>query len=88
MPAPEIGIGAIGAYLPRYRLSAEEIARYVASGEPRDKAGAYAIQGFAGAYIPRIDGCYFNVVGLPVALVSNMVEGVKKRLRKDVAAAR
>ena len=44
-----------------------EIARYIASGEPMDKAGAYAIQGYAARWIPRIEGCYFNVVGLPVA---------------------
>jgi septum formation protein len=48
-------------------LSAEEISRYLATGEPHDKAGGYAIQGRAGRYIPRIEGCYFNVVGLPLA---------------------
>jgi septum formation protein len=48
-------------------LTAEEITRYLATGEPHDKAGAYAIQGRAGRYIPRIEGCYFNVVGLPLA---------------------
>lgn len=48
-------------------LSGEEITRYLATGEPHDKAGAYAIQGFAARYIPRIEGCYFNVVGLPLA---------------------
>jgi len=48
-------------------LDEEEITRYLASGEPFDKAGAYAIQGLGGRYIPRIDGCYFNVVGLPLA---------------------
>ncbi len=48
-------------------LSAGEISRYLATGEPRDKAGAYAIQGRAGRYVPRIEGCYFNVVGLPLA---------------------
>jgi len=48
-------------------LSAEEISCYLATDEPHDKAGAYAIQGRAGRYIPRIEGCYFNVVGLPLA---------------------
>ena len=48
-------------------LSDEEITRYLATGEPHDKAGAYAIQGYASRYIPRIEGCYFNVVGLPLA---------------------
>ena len=48
-------------------LSEEEITRYLSSGEPYDKAGAYAIQGRAGRFIPRIEGCYFNVVGLPLA---------------------
>ena len=48
-------------------LSEEEITRYLATGEPHDKAGAYAIQGYAARYIPRIEGCYFNVVGLPLA---------------------
>src|SRR5262252_6105828 len=48
-------------------LDEEEIIRYLASGEPFDKAGAYAIQGRAGRYIPRVQGCYYNVVGLPLA---------------------
>lgn len=48
-------------------LSAEDIEDYVATGEPFDKAGGYAIQGRAGRFIPRIEGCYFNVVGLPLA---------------------
>jgi septum formation protein len=50
-------------------LSRKEIAAYVASGEPVDKAGGYAIQGLASKFIYRIEGCYFNVVGLPMALV-------------------
>jgi septum formation protein len=56
-------------------LSPGEISRYLATDEPYDKAGAYAIQGFAGRYIPRIEGCYFNVVGLPLArLVDHLQE--------------
>jgi septum formation protein len=49
------------------QLNDAEIVRYILSGEPMDKAGAYAIQGFAARWIPRIEGCYFNVVGLPIA---------------------
>jgi septum formation protein len=49
------------------QLNDREIAQYIASGEPLDKAGAYAIQGYAARWIPRIEGCYFNVVGLPIA---------------------
>jgi len=50
-------------------LAPEEIAAYVATGEPMDKAGAYAIQGRASRFIPRIEGSYSNVVGLPIATV-------------------
>src|ERR1700756_3120779 len=48
-------------------ISDEELSSYLATEEPYDKAGAYAILGQAGRYIPRIDGCYFNVVGLPLS---------------------
>ena len=60
-------------------ISAQEIEDYVASGEPMDKAGAYAIQGHAARWIPRIQGCYFNVVGLPLSLVTAMIEAVEQR---------
>jgi septum formation protein len=52
-------------------LSDEELTRYLATEESSDKAGSYAIQGRAGRYIPRIEGCYFNVVGLPLARLCN-----------------
>jgi septum formation protein len=54
-------------------ISDDEIRDYIATGEPMDKAGAYAIQGLASRWIPRIEGDYSNVVGLPVALVYAMV---------------
>lgn len=59
-------------------ISEQEIRDYVASGEPMDKAGAYAIQGMASRWIPRIEGDYSNVVGLPVALVYRMM---RERIR-------
>jgi septum formation protein len=55
-------------------MSDDEIAWYVASGEPTDKAGAYGIQGLASRFVARIDGSYSNVVGLPVALVHEMLK--------------
>lgn len=57
-------------------LTEFEIDWYIATGEPRDKAGAYAIQGYASRFVARIDGSYSNVVGLPIALVYEMLKGV------------
>ena len=68
-------------------LSPQEVAGYVATGEPMDKAGAYAIQGYAGRWIPRIHGCYFNVVGLPLALVASLLEGAELRLASQLDPA-
>ena len=55
-------------------MTDEDISWYVATGEPVDRAGAYAIQGLASRFIPRIEGSYSNVVGLPVALVSSILK--------------
>jgi nucleoside triphosphate pyrophosphatase len=54
-------------------LSEDQIAWYAASGEGRDKAGAYAIQGLASRFIPRIEGSYSNVVGLPIAVLDGLI---------------
>ena len=54
-------------------LDEAAIAAYIASGEPMDKAGAYGIQGLASAFIPRIQGDYFNVMGLPLCLLGHML---------------
>lgn len=59
-------------------ISEDEIRAYIATGEPMDKAGAYAIQGRASRWIPRIEGDYSNVVGLPVALVWRMLNELKQ----------
>jgi septum formation protein len=48
-------------------IDEHELLHYLASGEPLDKAGAYGIQGYAARWIPRVEGCYFNVMGLPIA---------------------
>lgn len=58
-------------------LSEREIDDYVLTGEPMDKAGAYAIQGMASRWVERIDGCYFNVVGLPVPRVFRMMQALE-----------
>jgi len=60
-------------------ISEKEITDYIASGEPMDKAGAYGIQGIASRWIPRIEGDYSNVVGLPVALVWRMLREISSQ---------
>jgi septum formation protein len=54
-------------------LTPAQIQRYVATGEPLDKAGAYAVQGLGAVFVDRIEGCYFNVVGLPLQALSRLL---------------
>jgi septum formation protein len=70
---PRVKLGHETTVVAMHAISDDEIRDYVASGEPMDKAGAYAIQGIASRWIPRIVGDYGNVVGLPVALVYRML---------------
>jgi septum formation protein len=76
--ADRVEVGAETTAVTFLALSDAEIAAYVATGEPMDKAGAYAIQGRAARWIPRIEGCYFNVVGLPLARVSTMLKSCER----------
>ncbi|MDR3744831.1 MAG: Maf family protein [Acidobacteriaceae bacterium] len=61
------------------QISEPELEVYCATAEPLDKAGAYGIQGYAARWIPRINGCYFNVMGLPIARTVRMIEEVRAR---------
>jgi septum formation protein len=72
----------------RFRtLDSATIAAYVASGDPRDKAGAYGIQGFAATLVERVDGDYFTVVGFPLAAFAAALPALGYRLEPPFAAA-
>jgi septum formation protein len=70
----EVALASEATLVEMSEIGEEEIATYIATGEPMDKAGAYAIQGIASRWIPRIEGDYSNVVGLPVARVYRMLQ--------------
>jgi septum formation protein len=65
-------------------LSVQEIADYVASGEPFGKAGGYAIQGLGGRFVKRIEGCYFNVMGMPLGRIYQEL----RKIQEETAPAR
>ncbi|MBA4496152.1 Maf family protein [Paenactinomyces guangxiensis] len=65
------------------RLTPEKIEWYAGTGEPLDKAGAYGIQGFGACFVEKIEGCYFNVVGLSISLLDEMMEKIGFSLVED-----
>ena len=65
------------------KLSEEEMEQYIATGEPFDKAGGYAIQGQASKFVEWVRGCYFNVVGLPVSLLYQMLKRFEAKRREQ-----
>ena len=69
-------IDAVETRVTLAKLSADQIRRYVATGEPLDKAGAYAVQGRGALFVERLEGCYFNVVGLPLRALSRLLSRV------------
>ena len=75
LPAPSLGGGSSNSRVRFKRLSGEEIEAYLSTGEWRGKAGGYAIQGLASAFVVRLIGSYTNVVGLPLAETSALLAG-------------
>ena len=59
-------------------LTDKDILEYIKTGEPLDKAGAYGIQGYGGVFVEEINGCFYNVVGLPLNLLNKMIKKIKE----------
>ena len=66
------------------KLSSEEIKAYVASGEPMDKAGAYGIQGLGSLLVEKIEGCYYNVMGLPLTKTMHLLRKCGVRIMGEI----
>lgn len=79
--SPQVRLASESTLVTMCDVSEDEIQEYIATGEPMDKAGAYAIQGRASRWIPRIEGDYANVVGLPVALVYRMLSRAEPKVQ-------
>ena len=75
-------ISHVCTHVEMMRLDRDQIERYADSGEYAGKAGGYAIQGLAAAFIPRVEGCWFNVVGLPVHLLYSMLLRYKSHAQR------
>lgn len=84
MPDQEVSVAVEVTRVTFARLSDEEIEDYVSSGEPFDKAGGYGIQGRGGKFVSRIEGCYFNVMGLPLARLYAMLRELNGDAREKV----
>lgn len=69
-------VGCEETHVKVMKLSEEDVGRYVETGEPMGKAGAYAIQGLGAVFVERGDGCFHNVVGLPLSLLWKMIRGM------------
>jgi septum formation protein len=69
-------------------IDEEELIHYLMSGEPMDKAGAYGIQGYAARWIPRIEGCYFNVMGLPLARTMELLARAQEGTNEAIPPSR
>ena len=65
-----------------YDLSTQDIERYVATGEPMDKAGAYGIQGYGRLLVQKIDGDFFSIVGLPVARLMREIQTLEEQVQE------
>ncbi len=87
-PAHKKAVRVVATTVKFFPLTAREIKQYIATREPHGKAGAYAIQGGASKFVEWVHGCYFNVVGLPVSVVYQMLKGLADVEKKQTRGAR